>query len=328
MQLKPIDVNPGTWFQAHEFAEDYPLLEGPPLWTMADSMKKTGFYPANPIVLWRNRDGDLQVLDGRRRQLAAKRLGIDPPFVECIGTDLEALAYVEAMNYHRRHLGEADRESISKKTVGRRALLAGMAATAESGKSPKCRNSDTTAIPPTTLAEAAKEQGISRDTAAQGKLVVIKGTEEQKQAVISGERSVSDVATEIRNGKAEPGQATDCEGHPVTEATDEAFRNLERFEQLDSLARQMQKQIDELSTLPGGEQLRRWLRPTGAEGKTINRSEHLDLLKQDLKGTRPHSVCPWCAGQAKNGCKGCNGTGWVTATTWKDAPEDIKRRLT
>jgi hypothetical protein len=197
--LKPITIKPGTLLQAHEFAEDYPLVEGPPLWTMADAMKNTGFYSANPIVLRRNRDGDLRVLDGRRRQMAAKRIGIDPPFVEFIGTDLEALAYVEAMNYHRRNLGEADRESISKKTVGRRALLAGMASTAESGKSRKCWNSDTTVIPPKTLAEAAKEQGISRDTAAEGKLVATKGTPDQQSAVASGERSVSDVAQEIRD---------------------------------------------------------------------------------------------------------------------------------
>lgn len=199
MKLKPITVNAGSWFQAHEFSEDYPLVEGPPLWAMADHMKKTiGFVQENPIVLFRDHERALRVLDGRRRQMACKRTGIVPAFVEFIGTDLEALAYVEAMNMHRRHLGEADRDSISKKSVGRRALLAGMAASAESGKSPKCRNSDTTAIPPKTLAEAAKEQGISRDTAAEGKLVVIKGTEQQKQAVIEGERSVSDVANEIR----------------------------------------------------------------------------------------------------------------------------------
>jgi hypothetical protein len=201
MQLKPITVKPGTWFQAYELAEDYPLVEGPPLWAMADAMKKAGYYPDNPIVLYRNRDGELQVLDGRRRQMSAKRIELDPPFVEFIGTDLEALAFVEAKNQHRRHLGEVDRENISKKTTGRRALLAGMAATAESGKPPKCRNSDTTAIPPKTLAEAAKEHGISRDSAAEGKLVVTKGTEEQKQAVIDGERSVSEVASEIREAE-------------------------------------------------------------------------------------------------------------------------------
>lgn len=127
--------------------------------------------------------------------------------------------------------------------------------------------------------------------------------------------------------KAAKDKDRDEEGHKVPEAVAPAFANLEKFLELDSLLRQVQKLLDELSRLPGGEQLVGWLKPTGNAEKTINKSEHVNTLKRELKGVRPHSVCPWCKGTCKPGCKGCHGNGWVTAITWTSAEDEVKARL-
>lgn len=124
-----------------------------------------------------------------------------------------------------------------------------------------------------------------------------------------------------------PETPTDAEGHPIPASCAEAFAAVEKFNYLDTLTRQLQSSMDELSRLPGGEQLRLCLKPTGTEGHTINKSEHLNTLKRDLRFTRPHSICPYCNGKAKAGCKGCSGLGWVSETTWKDTPDDVKARL-
>jgi hypothetical protein len=130
------------------------------------------------------------------------------------------------------------------------------------------------------------------------------------------------------NGTEEDRPAlTDHLGHAVPAISAEAFGNVSAFKEIDSLTRQLQKQIDELSRLPGGEQLRRQLQPTGSEGNLINKSEHLNALKRDLRFTRPYSICPYCSAKGKPACKGCNGTGWVTETCWNGAPDDVKARL-
>jgi hypothetical protein len=143
--------------------------------------------------------------------------------------------------------------------------------------------------------------------------------------------STSDPATNGTPPAEERGDAweppTDKEGHLVPPACAAAFENIAKYEAIDRLLQEVQSGIDELSRLPGGEQLRQWLNPTGSAGKTVNKSDHLEALKRDLCGTRPHSVCPYCAGQPAPGCRGCQGAGWVTLTTWKDAPEEVKGRL-
>ena len=118
----------------------------------------------------------------------------------------------------------------------------------------------------------------------------------------------------------------DAEGH-IVNGPSEAFTNLSKFEALDTLCRQLQKGIDELARLPGGEQLRPFTKAIGTEGKTILKMEELDTIKRHLKLTRPHSVCPECSGSGTKGCKGCSGRGWVSSMTWKDMDDKVKAKL-
>jgi transposase len=122
-----------------------------------------------------------------------------------------------------------------------------------------------------------------------------------------------------RNGKpSSSSRAPSCAGL-------EAF-NIAKFEELDSLVRQLEKGIDELVRLPGGEQFLRCTHTFGEQHEAVQRSKHLDNLNRELKCTRPHAICPYCLNQAK-GCTKCNGTGWVSKITWKNAPDDMKARV-
>jgi hypothetical protein len=331
-------------YEHHQFADIFPLHEGPPLWEMSADIKARG--QEEPIVLFEGK-----VLDGRRRQIACYKAGVTPKVVKYKGDD--PLGFVVSKNLHRRHLGEGERAMVASKIAnlknGRPKKTPSPEGVSENGHPKKTPSPEGVSGKGTSTAEAAKLMNVSESAVERAK-AVNKGTVELQEAVKAGDITLTDaakVASEpaeiqvkaveaVKEGKAKTAAEAakeikasmqDKAGHDVPEVSSAAFANLAKFEALDSIVRQLQKGIDELSQLPGGEQLRRHLQPTGAEGKTINKSEHLNSLKRDLKFTRPHSVCPYCCGKAGKGCKGCNGTGWVTEITWKDADETLKAKL-
>jgi hypothetical protein len=121
-----------------------------------------------------------------------------------------------------------------------------------------------------------------------------------------------------------PPPPEDAEGHKLPKRLIPTFETVAKFKEADSLCAKLQKLIDELSRCEGGEQLRFFLSSHGDDEKTIRKSEHLQMLKRDLKGTRPHSVCPNCSGR---GCNTCNKSGWVTKTTYDTCDDKAKEKL-
>jgi hypothetical protein len=295
-------------------------------------MRKNGYDPDEPIIL---KDG--QILDGRHKHIGAQDAEVIPTFRKFIGTDDDAVEFV-TKKILRQHLNTSQRSMLAA------ALSKVQICTSKDNGSGKL-----------TLEQAAETLNVSARSTKDAAKVQEHGTEKLNEAVRNGTLAVSDAAKvaeepakvqnkavkEVESGKAKtasaavgksdadetPDEITDNEKHKVPEVAQEAFRNLAKFEECDKLCRALQKLMDEISGLPGGEQLGKFLQPTGSEGKTVNKSEHLNALKRDLKGTRPHSVCPYCSGKAKKDCKGCAGRGWVTATTWKDAEDSVKARL-
>lgn len=45
--------------------------------------------------------------------------------------------------------------------------------------------------------------------------------------------------------------------------------------------------------------------------------------RTDLRGAKPHAVCPYCGGDAK-GCKHCKGAGWITKSMYDNTPKEFK----
>ena len=167
---------------AHPYAELFPLHnEGPEFFAFSDDIKEHG--QREKIVMF-----DDKVLDGRRRERACRRAGVEPKYTEFKGTEEQALAFVISKNLHRRHLGE-----------GERALIAGRIITAKKGRPTVYEKTDNSAVgaiieKPLTVGKAAEMLNVSDDDAKKGKKIVEKGTEELQKAVADGTLSVTDAA--------------------------------------------------------------------------------------------------------------------------------------
>jgi hypothetical protein len=125
-------------------------------------------------------------------------------------------------------------------------------------------------------------------------------------------------------GPTTPSKATsapleDRAGNIITAESAEAFSVLNFYQEADQHVRALQKIINQIGNHPGGCEMRRFLRPIGPEGKTILKSDKLIELINDLKYTRPYSICCRCKGKANPDCKSCCGRGWWTKTTYKGA---------
>lgn len=134
-------------------------------------------------------------------------------------------------------------------------------------------------------------------------------------------------AVQAREIGDEPEEAvyTDPCWHEVPDEVRPAFdQGLTIFVECDGYLRSLQEAMDTLSRTPGGEQMRQWLSPHKSGEKVINKSRELQDLRGHLKLTRPHSVCPWCAGKK---CSKCSDTGWVSKMTWDGIEDSVKARL-
>lgn len=359
MKLRKINT-PKNWrgLDTHEYANLIEFGVGIDLDSLASHIQKNGYDELEPIVLY-----DRKILMGRHRHTAAVNAEVTPSFAEFDGTDAEALEYVRK-DIIRRHLDASQRAMIAASLA---TLLAGQTKKALENSKSQSPGGQICPPDATTTAEAAATMNVSERSVKHAKLVETKGCESLQRAVVSGTHSVSDAASiahlepgqqeeamrNVRIGvaktlaeaagvkkkkpKAEtppeekpnpvPKVETDSEGHVLTKASADAFKSVKRFDSIDKLIRQLQAEISDLAQLSGGEQLRRCLKPTGDDAKVSFRSEHLNSLKRDLKGTRPYSVCPYCVGKGTKDCKGCQGSAWVTKVTWDHTEEQTKGKL-
>jgi ParB-like chromosome segregation protein Spo0J len=170
-------------YEPHEFANVFPLREGPPLWELSDHIRANGLQEA--IMLFEGK-----VLDGRRRQLACLRAKVAPRYAEYKGTPEEALRYVIGKNLHRRHLGESERAMVAAKIA---TLQQGFKRQQKS-HTPIGGLRDTPSGTPSTQRDAAEVMSVGKRSVQRARVVLEKGTPELQQAVENGTLSVSDAA--------------------------------------------------------------------------------------------------------------------------------------
>lgn len=305
---------------SHEYADIFPLAEGPPLWELSDRIEANGLR--EPIVLL-----DGKILDGRRRELACIRKGIKPTYRQFGSrkTDGDPLDFVIDTNLHRRHLGEGDR-----------AMAAAKYATAKGGRKPSQveKVSGAAGNSGPTRADAAATFDVSEQAVDRAKVVVASGTPAVQAAVSDGTVSISDAAKvakqppavqdaavdAVKNGRArsaaaaverEPGvepTATDAEGEDVPEQAVPAFEQAKEMTAVCKQIGALIKTIGELAKGPGG-------RCINFESIKIN----LESAKGAVWGNRPTHVCPYCKGK-KDKCEACKGEGWVPKHVYVSAP--------
>jgi hypothetical protein len=328
---------------------------------LAKHMKTFGYDPREACVIYESK-----LFDGRHRRDGAIRANLTPTFCrytgnplayiakkalrQHLGTGARAMLAAELINLYPEENSppegpglqicspqESGQEESSNGTPPSTAAASGSMNVSERSvfMAKKVADHGTDS-----LREVVKNEEVSVSDAAKVCKELPKHQDAAVKAVRAGEyKTLAAAVKEIKaNEGREPGDDTQSEqedeeqpkdevGHLLTPACETAFVNLSRFKEIDRLTRDLQKLIDEVSKADGGEQLARCLQPTGAEGKTINKSEHLNNLIRDVKSTRPYSVCPYCKGKPGNGCKGCNRTGWVTKTTWNGAEESLKAEV-
>jgi ParB-like chromosome segregation protein Spo0J len=93
-------------YEAHEYAELFPLATDAELAGMAADIKARGLM--NPIILL-----DGRILDGRNRYAACAAAGVEPQFREYAGRD--PLGDVVAWDLHRRQLTVGQRAAVALK---------------------------------------------------------------------------------------------------------------------------------------------------------------------------------------------------------------------
>ena len=94
----------------HPVANIFPLMEGKPFEDICDSIQQNGLL--EPIWLYQ-----MQIIDGRNRYRACIETGTAPRFRTYEGDEGDLVAFVVALNLHRRHLSESQRAMVAEKRL-------------------------------------------------------------------------------------------------------------------------------------------------------------------------------------------------------------------
>jgi ParB-like chromosome segregation protein Spo0J len=92
----------------HPLSNDYPMMSEAEIDALAEDIKENG--QREPITVYQG-----QILDGRNRDEACHRAGVDPVTVEYTGDD--PAAFVTSANLHRRHLKQAQKQEVIAKVL-------------------------------------------------------------------------------------------------------------------------------------------------------------------------------------------------------------------
>lgn len=159
-------------YDIHPYALIFPPMSRQDFDSLAEDMRANGLL--DPITLY-----DGQILDGRNRYRACANLSIKPSFVDFVGDNEAALAFVISKNLARRHLNEAQRalvaESLANMQVGGKE--------ANSANLHNCSQSD-----------AAKKLNVSTRSVATARAIKQTAEPEVVQAVQDGKISLNAAA--------------------------------------------------------------------------------------------------------------------------------------
>lgn len=179
-------VSFGTGVKIHPAADLFPLLTGADFDALVQDIDANGLR--EPVVF--TPSGEL--LDGRNRWKACKKLGDEPPRrIE----HAEPWAYVISTNLHRRHLTESQRGMVGAKYAKRHRGRPPV------GHTPDKTNASIEAFvspgqqpPPPSEAQVSELLKVGRSSVQRGKIVLEHGTEDLQRAVEQGNLPVSTAA--------------------------------------------------------------------------------------------------------------------------------------
>lgn len=159
----------------HKYANLFPLLSDTALATLAANIKEVGLF--DPITLYQG-----SILDGRNRYRATQLAGVEPRYVDFVGTDEEAMEFSYSRNFHRRDL-----------TTGQRAAIASEWATMKRGGEAKAeaRKSDS-ANPPNHKSNDQSSKSHTNDRKQESKSEEKKSRAEAAKKFETSDKSIGD----------------------------------------------------------------------------------------------------------------------------------------
>ena len=126
---------------------------------------------------------------------------------------------------------------------------------------------------------------------------------------------VKKAAALLRGGdetpKEEPEEGEKESGAPDQEPTPSIVPPVDEFDRIVAMLREARNAIEELAE-----------KPAGAFVTTAQIVVDLKNVFNALTWAKPHCVCVYCEGE---GCKHCQGHGWMCKGLYASAPEDLKQ---
>ena len=152
----------------HEIANLFPLLaeESIEFRGMVESVKKVGLLEAITLL-------DDKILDGRNRERASEKAGLESKYEQYIGND--PFGFVAAKNLHRRHL-----------TTAQLAFIAAELVTIQHGGDRKSYQASNSRLDRKTNAKAAKDLGIGETSVQTARRIKKDGIPEVVAAAKAG----------------------------------------------------------------------------------------------------------------------------------------------
>jgi hypothetical protein len=304
-----------TDYKEHELASLFPLMEGSAFDELVADIREHG--QRAPATLC---DGKL--LDGRNRVRACGIIGIEPKYRSLNGED--PLAYVLSVNFHRRHLNESQR-----------ALIAAEAANLSKGR-PKI-NAPRGAFKPPLLKPSQQKQGVSQSEAAvfagvsrrsvqRAADVIRDAAPKEVKKIVSGEKTVTQVAREIKEKAKGEEVFTDKLGRTVPKELVSEWQRAETVgKKLRGLAREIKNTVEQGFAGAKQDKLKDLI--YAEVGNSI--ITEAGALAYTLDAVIPYALCPSCQGRLSKNCTLCRKRGWISRFLWNSPAvnDDVKKLI-
>lgn len=189
----------------HPYSEVFPLIEGADFDALVSDIQSNGLQ--QEICLYKG-----QILDGRNRFLACKKVNVTPRFTEFSGTDEGALAFVVSANVSRRHLSLSERAFAAARIAQ---LRHGGDRRSEDFKAPIDALKSKAPAGALKIDDAAEKLKVSPRSVDRAKKVLDQGSKALKKAAESGEVSLSKAASVVDLPKSEQIQAAKQPNEPA-----------------------------------------------------------------------------------------------------------------
>ena len=284
-------------------------LESEQLAELENSIKELGVQV--PILI----DQHDRVIDGHNRLRLALKHGITEVPVERIQVkdDDHAKLLVIELNLKRRHMNAKQRSMLAEMLIKMYPDKPASQIGEMAGVSPhtvgKVKDRLDSDLQNANEKKVVNRRNQKRPAKYKPRKSATQKAAEEAQASLNGREHQSD---EQEPQVEEPAELLDQAEQSLPPQAYEAFNQLPEIRELSTACDRLVKEVERVSQLPVG----RCLLVT-----TI--VSQIRAVKQNINSAKPAYICPYCRGDKKN-CTACAGSGWVTTTTWKQAPPEMK----